>query len=77
MAHEQNRKLIEILANCAAECNHCASACLEEYDVSKLLRCIKLDIDCAEICTLAISFVSRGSEHAEHFRRIFQRAAPH
>ena len=66
MAHEQNKKLIEVLSNCVAECSHCASACLEEQEVSKLSRCIKLDIDCAEICSLAISFVSRGSEHAEH-----------
>ena len=66
MAHEQNRNLIEILSNCAADCNHCAASCLEEYDVNKLSRCIKLDIDCAEICNLAISFISRGSEHAEH-----------
>ena len=47
MAHEQNKKLIEVLSNCVAECSHCASACLEEQDVSKLSRCIKLDIDCA------------------------------
>jgi hypothetical protein len=66
MAHEQNRKLIQLLAECAATCNHCASACLDESDVKKLSRCIKLDIDCAEICTLAISFISRGSEHADH-----------
>lgn len=66
MAHEQNRRLITTLANCAAECSHCATACLEEEDVKKLARCIKLDIDCAEICRLAISFVSRGSEHADH-----------
>jgi len=66
MSHEHNRKLIEVLANCAAECNHCATACLEEKDVSMLTRCIKLDLDCGEICTLAISFVSRGSEHAAH-----------
>lgn len=66
MAHEENRKLLEVLANCAAECSHCAVACLNEYDVSKLTRCIKLDLDCAEICGLAISFVSRGSARAGH-----------
>ena len=66
MSHEHNSNLIEALANCAAECNHCAIACLKEKEVSMLARCIKLDIDCGEICSLAISFVSRGSEHAEH-----------
>ena len=66
MAHQQNKNLIDILAKCAAECNHCANACLDEDDVKMLARCIKLDIDCAEICSLAISFVSRSSEHADH-----------
>ncbi len=66
MAHEQNHELINMLARCAAECSHCATACLEEEDVKMLVRCIKLDIDCSEICTLALSFVARGSEHAQH-----------
>ena len=66
MSHEQNQGLIDALAKCTAECSHCAAACLDEQDVQLLARCIKLDIDCAEICKLAISFVSRGSEHAQH-----------
>ena len=66
MSHEQNKGLLEALANCAAECNHCATACLDEKDLKMLARCIKLDIDCAEICSLTASFVSRGSEHAQH-----------
>ena len=65
MSHEQNQGLIDALANCAAECNHCATACLDEQDVKMLARCIKLDIDCSEICQLAASYVSRGSEHAQ------------
>jgi len=66
MSHEQNRGLVDALAKCIAECNHCVTACLDEQDVKMLVRCIKLDMDCAAICELAISFVSRGSEHAQH-----------
>ena len=66
MSHEQNQGLLDALAKCAAECSHCATACLDEQDVKMLARCIKLDIDCAEICHLAASYVSRGSEHAQH-----------
>jgi hypothetical protein len=66
MNHDQNQGLIDALAKCGAECNHCAIACLDEQDVKILARCIKLDIDCAEICILASSYVSRGSEHAQH-----------
>jgi hypothetical protein len=66
MSHEKNRALLEALHKCAEECSHCTAACLEEEDVKMLARCIRLNMDCAEICSLAISFVSRGSEHAQH-----------
>ena len=66
MSHEQNKSLLEALSNCAAECNHCATACLREKDVKMLARCITLDTDCAEICRITASFVARGSEHADH-----------
>ena len=66
MSHEQNQVLIEALEKCAATCNHCSTACLDEPDVSMMARCIKLDMDCAQICQLAASFVARGSEHAQH-----------
>src|SRR5688572_30439444 len=65
MSHDQNQRLMDALAKCAAECSHCASACLQEQDVKMMGRCIRLDIDCAEICRLATGFVARGSEHAE------------
>jgi len=69
MAHEKNQSLIDALYTCASECNHCATACLEEQDVKMLARCIKLDLDCADICKLAATYLERGSEHAEHLLR--------
>lgn len=33
MSHKENQLLIDALNNCAAECNHCAVACLDEQDV--------------------------------------------
>ncbi len=66
MTHEKNKELLNTLNDCAAECNHCAVACLDEQDVKMLANCIKLDIDCAEICTIAAGFVARGSLHAAH-----------
>lgn len=66
MAHEKNQELMNALNNCAAECNHCATACLDEEDVKMLTRCIKLDMDCADICQLTASYVARGSEHTNH-----------
>lgn len=66
MSHEKNIALIQELNNCAMECSHCAMACLDEEDVKMLTRCIKLNIDCADVCRLAASLLSRGSEHGLH-----------
>ena len=66
MSHEHHRELIAVLNNCASECNHCLTSCLDEQDVKMFSRCIKLDIDCAEICSLTASLLSRDSEHGHH-----------
>lgn len=66
MPHQENKKLLDALTRCAAECDHCATACLDETDVKMLSRCIRLDIDCAALCRLVTAFVCRGSEHAKH-----------
>ncbi len=66
MAHEQNKQVLDALYHCAAECNHCATACLDEEDVKMLAECIRLDIDCADICTLTATLTARGSEHGNH-----------
>lgn len=64
--HKENQQLLQILNECANECSHCAVACLDEQDVKAMARCIKLDIDCTELCRLTASFISRGSEQAHH-----------
>jgi hypothetical protein len=66
MSHERHIVVIETLNRCAIECSHCAMACLDEEDVKMLAQCIRLDLDCAEVCRTAASLLSRGSEHGEH-----------
>ncbi len=63
MEHQQ---LIETLNRCAATCNYCINACLEEDDVKMLAACIRIDMDCAEVCSLTASLLARGSSHGEH-----------
>lgn len=58
----ENRELINSLSNCVIACEHCASSCLEEDNVKMMARCIKLDHDCADICNLAMKYLSRNSE---------------
>ncbi|GGG18384.1 four-helix bundle copper-binding protein [Pontibacter sp. FD36] len=56
-----NRELVSVLAECAAACNYCAVSCLQEDDVKMMERCIRLDLDCAAICKMALDYVSRDS----------------
>ncbi|WP_422101670.1 four-helix bundle copper-binding protein [Vreelandella sp.] len=49
---------------CAAYCDQCASQCLEEEDVHKMSECIRLDIQCAQICRLTASYMAQNSEFA-------------
>lgn len=43
-------RLITILNQCAATCDHCAAACLKEAEVHHLAQCIRSDIACASVC---------------------------
>jgi hypothetical protein len=67
MAHEKYQHLIALVDECAMMCNHCAIECMQEEDVRDLQRCIRLNLDCAEVCTTAANLMSRGSEFAERF----------
>lgn len=61
-----NTTLIQKLARCAAACEACMDACLSEEDIKKMVRCIRLDRDCAKICYVTASFVASNSDHASH-----------
>lgn len=58
MRHE---KLIHAIGNCINHCNYCADACMDEDDVKMMVKCIRLDRVCAEVCStlsqiLAVNF---------------------
>ncbi|MDF2448360.1 MAG: ferredoxin [Bacteroidota bacterium] len=63
---KQNTILLETLAECSAECQRCLTACLNEPDVNMMAECIKLDMDCAQFCSVTAAFVARRSDHAIH-----------
>lgn len=69
MNNTQKQHLLGMLAECAAACNHCTTACLAEENVSPLAECITLDMDCAQIYLTTAAFVARGSAHATHLLR--------
>lgn len=65
MSHQTFKACIEACNACVVACNHCAASCLQEPDVKMMARCIALDMDCAQICALAVAAMARGSEHAK------------
>ena len=62
MPLEKHPDCIESCNDCALACDFCAHASLAGTDVAMLSRCIKLNIDCATICRLAVAAMGRGSE---------------
>jgi hypothetical protein len=55
-------RTIEALADCAQACASCSDACLAEEHVKDLIRCIRLNLDCADICTATASMLSRMTD---------------
>jgi len=67
MHNSQYKPIIDALVACAAECEHCATACLQEEDVKMMIRCIQLDRDCSALCRTTADALARNSENAQVF----------
>jgi hypothetical protein len=70
MAHQEYQSCIEACARCAQECEHCGNACLGEDDVKRMVECVRLNKDCAEMCWGAAGFMSRDSRFARDICRV-------
>jgi hypothetical protein len=55
-------RCIDACFNCVETCTACADACLSESDVERLTACIRLNLDCAEICAATGAVVSRANK---------------
>ena len=53
---------IDACADCIITCNACADACLGGPDPKKMARCIRTDLDCADICAATTAVLSRQTE---------------
>lgn len=56
-------RCIEECFACSATCASCADACLSEDTVAELRKCIRLDLDCADICETTGRVLVRQSEY--------------
>lgn len=50
---------IEAVFDCAQACTACADACLAEDNVKELIRCIRLNQHCADVCGATGRILSR------------------
>ncbi|NYG54648.1 four-helix bundle copper-binding protein [Nocardioides perillae] len=50
---------IDACTTCAQACTACADACLGEEMVAELRRCIRTDLDCADVCDATGRVLSR------------------
>jgi hypothetical protein len=57
--------------DCAQACTACANACLGEARVQDLVRCIRLNLHCADLCDTTGRLISR-QESPELARAILQ-----
>ena len=55
-------RCIDKCFDCAATCTSCADACLGESDVPELVRCVRLNLDCADVCEDTGRVVTRQTE---------------
>ena len=53
---------IEACFDCEQACTACADACLAEDMVQDLIHCIRLDLDCADVCAATGRILSRQTQ---------------
>lgn len=55
--------------SCAQACTACADACLSEQAVSELVKCIRTNADCADICDATGRALSRHTGYDANLTR--------
>jgi hypothetical protein len=56
-------RCIAACSDCALACTQCADDCLSEPNVQDLVKCIRLNLDCSDICAATGRVVSRQTEY--------------
>lgn len=60
---------IEACMRCAQACTACADACLSEDTVGELTKCIRTNLDCADICETTGQVLSRHTGYDANITR--------
>jgi hypothetical protein len=62
-------RCIEACYACSQACTACADDCLSEESVAELVKCIRLNQDCSDLCLAAGRIVSRQTEYDANVTR--------
>ena len=63
-------RCIDACAMCAQACTQCADDCLsEDGRQQELAKCIRLNLDCADICSTTSRIISRQTEYDSNVSR--------
>ena len=54
---------VDALSDCAQACTADVAADLSEHNVAEMIRCIRLCLDCADICAATLGVLSRQAEY--------------
>ena len=60
---------IDALSDCVQACNADNAADLGEQNVTEMVKCIRLCLDCAEICTVTAAVTSRQTDYDANVTR--------
>jgi hypothetical protein len=62
-------RTVQALEDCANTCHQCADACLSEQELAPLAKCIRLNLDCADLCQATSHILSRQTEYDANVTR--------
>lgn len=62
-------RTIDALIECAEACTACADACLSESSVAELTKCVRTNLDCADICGTTARVLSRHTGYDANISR--------
>jgi uncharacterized membrane protein len=65
---------IDALSDCAQACTADADADLGERDLAEMVKCIRLCLNCVDICTATAGVISRLTEHDADVTRLLLEA---
>ena len=62
-------RVIDAAVACSQTCTACADACLSEDMVAELTKCIRTNLDCADICATTARVLSRHTGYDANITR--------